>query len=62
MFWTGVFIGFAACLATGLTWHFIYDRRQRSAFVTSLSPELRERLNGFEAIESDWRAFRDLLR
>jgi hypothetical protein len=62
MFWTGVFIGFAACLAIGLTGHFIYDRRQRSAFVTSLSPELREKLTGFEAIEGDWRAFRDLLR
>jgi hypothetical protein len=42
-----VFIGFAACLAIGLTGHFIYDRRQRSAFIASLSPALRERLSGF---------------
>jgi hypothetical protein len=62
MFWTGVFIGFAACLAIGLTGHFIYDRRQRSAFIASLSPRLRERLSGFETIKGDWRAFRDLLR
>lgn len=26
MFWTGFFIGFAACLAIGLTAHFIHDR------------------------------------
>jgi hypothetical protein len=62
MFWTGVFIGFAACLAIGLTAHFTHDRRQRSAFIASLSPALRERLSGFETIEGDWRAFRDLLR
>jgi len=62
MFWTGAFIGFAACLAIGLTGHFISDRRQRSAFIDSLSPALRERLSGFETIEGDWRAFRDLLR
>jgi hypothetical protein len=62
MFWTGVFIGFAACLALGLIGRFIYDRRQRSAFIASLSPSLRERLSGFETIEGDWRAFRDLLR
>ena len=62
MFWTSVFIDFAACLALGLIGHLIYDRRQRSAFIASLSPSLRERLSGFETIEGDWRAFRDLLR
>jgi len=62
MFWTSVFIGFVACLALGLIGHLIYDRRQRSAFIASLSPSLRERLSGFETIEGDWRAFRDLLR
>lgn len=62
MFWTGFLIGFAVCLATGLIGHFIYDRRQRSAFIASLSPGLRERLSGFETIKGDWRAFRELLR
>jgi hypothetical protein len=37
MFWTGFFIGFAACLAIGLTAHFVHDRRQRAAFIASLS-------------------------
>jgi hypothetical protein len=36
MFWTGFFIGFATCLAIGLTAHFVHDRRQRAAF--DLSP------------------------
>lgn len=62
MFWTGAFIGFAACIAIGLTVRFIRDRRQRSAYIASLSPALRERLIGFETIEGDWRAFRELLR
>jgi hypothetical protein len=42
MFWTGFFIGFAACLAIGLTAHFVHDRRQRAAFIASLSPAERE--------------------
>jgi len=61
MFWTGFFIGFAACLAIGLTAHFIHARRQRSAFIAGLSPADRERLRGFETIKGDWRAFRNLL-
>ena len=61
MFWTGFFIGFAACLTMGLIVHFIHDRRQRSAFIASLSPPERERLKGFEMVEGDWREFRDLL-
>jgi hypothetical protein len=43
MFWTGfaigfVVIGFAVCLAIALTAHFVRERRQRSAFIASLSP------------------------
>jgi hypothetical protein len=48
MFWTGFFIGFAACLAIGLTAHFVRDRRQRAAFIARLSPAQRERLRVFE--------------
>ena len=61
MFWTGFFIGFAACLAIGLTAHFVHDRRRRSAFIASLSPAQRERLRGFERVKGDWHEFRDLL-
>jgi hypothetical protein len=61
MFWTGFFIGFAACLAIGLTAHFVHDRRQRAAFIASLSPAERERLRGFETVRGDWHEFRDLL-
>jgi hypothetical protein len=61
MFWTGFFIGFAACLAIGLTAHFIHERRQRAAFVASLSLAERERLRGFETVKGDWHEFRDLL-
>jgi len=34
MFWTGFFIGFAACLAIGLIAHFVHNRRQRAAFIS----------------------------
>jgi hypothetical protein len=61
MFWTGFFVGFAACLAIGLTAHFIHERRQRAAFVASLSLAERERLRGFETVKGDWHEFRDLL-
>jgi hypothetical protein len=61
MFWTGFFIGFAVCLAIGLTAHFVHDRRQRAAFIASLSPAERERLRGFETVKGDWHEFRDLL-
>ena len=61
MFWTGFFIGFAACLAIALTAHFIHERRQRAAFMASLSPVERERLRGFETVKGDWHEFRDLL-
>ena len=61
MFWTGfLLVGFAACLAIGLTGHFVHDRRQRAAFIAGLSPAERERLRGFETVR-DWHAFRDLL-
>jgi hypothetical protein len=52
MFWTGFFVGFAACLAIGLTAHFIHDRRQRAAFIASLSPAERERFRGFEKVRA----------
>lgn len=61
MFWTGFFVGFAACLAIGLIAHFVYDRRQRAAFVASLSPVEREKLKGFECVRGNWHDFRDLL-
>jgi hypothetical protein len=61
MFWTGFFIGFAACLAIGLTAQFVHDRRQRAAFIASLSPAERETFRGFEKIRGDWHEFRDLL-
>ena len=60
-FWTGFFVGFAACLAIGLTAHFVHDRRQRAAFIASLSPAERERFRGFEKVRGDWHEFRDLL-
>jgi hypothetical protein len=62
MFWTSFFIGFAACLAIGLTAQFVRERHQRSAFIASLSTAERERLTGFEAFKGDWHEFRDLLR
>jgi hypothetical protein len=46
MFWTGFFIGFAACLVIGLTVHFVHDRRERAAFIACLSPAERERTQG----------------
>ena len=61
MYWTVFFNGFAACLAIGFIVGFIHDRRQRATFVASLSPAERERLEGFETIKGDWRAFRNLL-
>ena len=61
MFWTGFFIGFAACLAIGLTAHFVHDRRQRAEFIARLSPAERERFRGFEKVRGDWHEFRDLL-
>jgi hypothetical protein len=61
MFWTGFFTGFAVCLAIGLAAHFVQDRRQRAAFIASLSPSQRERLRGFELVKGDWHEFRDLL-
>jgi hypothetical protein len=61
MYWTVFFIGFAACLGIGFIVSFIHDRRQRAAFVASLSPAECERLGGFEAVKGDWHEFRDLL-
>ena len=61
MFWTGFFIGFAACLAVGLTAYFIHDGRQRRVFIASLSPEEREKLRGFETVSGDWHEYRKLL-
>jgi len=55
------FIGVAACLAIGLTAHFVHDRRQRAAFIARLSPAERERFRGFEKVRGDWHEFRDLL-
>jgi hypothetical protein len=60
MFWTGFFIGFAACIATVLAGYVVHDRRQRAAFIAGLSPAERERLRGFEKVKGDWHEFRDL--
>jgi hypothetical protein len=62
MFWASFLSGFAACLAIGLTTHFVREWRQRSAFIASLSPAEREKLTGFETLKGDWHAFRELLR
>jgi len=61
MFWTGFFVGFAACLAIGLAAHLAHDRRQRAALIASLSPEERERLGGYEPVKDKWHEFRELL-
>ena len=61
LFWTGFFIGFAACLATGLTVHLVRDWRERAAFISTLSSAERDQLRGFETVNGDWRQFRDLL-
>lgn len=61
MSWTGIFIGLAAFLAIGLTVHLVRDRRERAAFISTLSSAERDQLRGFETINGDWRQFRDLL-
>ena len=55
------FVGLAACLAIGLTAQFLRERRERAAFIASLSPTLREKLRGFETVKDDWHELRDLL-
>jgi len=40
---------------------FARERRERAAFIASLSPVQREKFKGFEAVKGDWRDFRDLL-
>jgi hypothetical protein len=61
MSWTVIFLGFAACLAIALTAHFIHERRQRAAFIATLTPAEREKLKGFESVKGDWHEFRELL-
>lgn len=61
MFWTGVFTGFAACLAIVMTAHLLYDRRERRTFIAGLSPSEREKLRGYETVKGDWHGFRELL-
>ena len=61
MSWTVIFLGFAACLAIALTGHFIHERRQRAAFIATLTPAEREKLKGFESVKGDWHEFRELL-
>jgi hypothetical protein len=61
MSWTGFFIGLAACLAMGLTVYLVRDRRERAAFISTLSSAERDQLRGFETINGDWRQFRNLL-
>jgi hypothetical protein len=61
MIWTSFAIGVAVCLAITLTARVVRERRQRSAFITSLSPAQREGLWGFETVNGDWRAFKELV-
>jgi hypothetical protein len=61
MFWTGFATGVAVSLAIGLAWYYVRERRQRLAFVASLSPAQREAFRDFEATNRGWRTFRDLL-
>jgi hypothetical protein len=61
MSWTVIFLGFAACLATAITGYFIHERRQRAAFIATLTPAEREKLKGFESVKGDWHEFRELL-
>jgi hypothetical protein len=64
VFWTALFVGFVVCLAIWFTAQFARerrDRKERAAFIASLSPAERERLKGFETVKGDWREFRDLL-
>jgi hypothetical protein len=63
MFWTGFFVGFAACLTIWLTRRLLHERRQRAAFVAGLSPAERAMLEGYETFkDGGWQNFRDLLR
>jgi len=64
VFWKALFVGFVLCLAFWFAAQFArerHDRKQRTAFIASLSPAERERLKGFETVKGDWREFRDLL-
>ena len=54
MFWTGFFIGFAACLGIVLAAHVVHYWRQREAFIAGLSPAERELLEGYETYKGDW--------
>ncbi len=44
MFWTGFFVGFAACLIFVLAGHFLHERRRRAEFIANLTPAERESL------------------
>jgi hypothetical protein len=64
VFWKALFVGFVLCLAFWFTAQFArerHDRKERTAFIASLSPAEREKLKGFETVKGDWREFRDLL-
>jgi hypothetical protein len=61
VFWTALVLGLV-CLAIWFAAQFARERRERAAFIASLSPLQRERLKGFETVGGDWRDFRDLLR
>lgn len=52
--------GIVSCLAIALTAYFINDRRQRLAFIASLTPQMRDRLSEFETSTGDWKAFQTL--
>ena len=58
----GILTGIVSCLAIGLTAYLINDRRQRLAFIASLTPQMRDHLSEFEKSTGDWKAFQDLQR
>jgi len=47
------------CLAIWFTAQFARKRRERAAFIASLSPAQRERLKSFETVGGNWRDYRD---
>jgi hypothetical protein len=51
-------LGLGAAVAAFLAIGWIADRRERAAYVKTLSVEARARLSGWESVNTDWRLFR----
>jgi hypothetical protein len=60
--WVWVFIalvlGLSAAIAAFLALGWIAERRERAAYVKTLSVEARARLSDWESVNTDWRQFR----